>query len=316
LKVLLTGSSGFVGGAIANTLSASSVDLILPVRSGVEFANSHRLAGQKRIVPAINGATDWASCLKGVKTVVHCAAVVEMMKSLDLPQLHALRSVNVDGTLNLARQAAASGVRRFVFLSSIKVNGDSTRPGKPFTDEDTPLPADSYGLSKLQAEKGLQNISQNMGMDFVIIRPPLVYGPGVKGNFAMMMKLVDYGFPLPLSNIRNQRSFIGVDNLVDLVIACISHPEAANKILLASDDQDLSTTELLRAIAQTMGKPIRLFPFPKQLLTVAAKCVGKTGITERLLGSLQVDVTRTKHLLGWVPPVEVEDGLRRCFRKV
>lgn len=315
MKILLTGSSGFVGAALAKSIAASSFGLVAPTRTGSASDNNDQPARLARIMGGIDAATDWVRFLKGVETVVHCAAVSEVGKNPDEKQLHALRSVNIDGTLNLARQAALAGVRRFVFLSSIKVNGDSTRLGTPFMCDDSPLPVDAYGLSKLDAERGLQNIARESGMEFVIIRPPLVYGPGVKGNFRMLMQLVEYGVPLPLSNIRNQRSYIGIDNLVDLVIACTSHPKAANQILLASDDQDLSTTELLRSIAQAMGKSTSLFPCPKQVLATAAKFVGKSTLAEKLLGSLQVDISKTKRLLSWVPPVSVQDGLNRCFPK-
>jgi nucleoside-diphosphate-sugar epimerase len=203
----------------------------------------------------------------------------------------------------------------YFFLSSIKVNGESTRIGNPFMCDDSPLPVDAYGLSKLNAERGLQTIAREAGMEFVIIRPPLVYGPGVKGNFRMLMKLVEYGVPLPLSNIKNKRSFIGVNNLVDLIGACNTHPRAPNRTCLTSDDHVLSTTELLLGFAQAMGKPSRLFPCPKQVLAAAAKCVGKSTLADKLLGSLQIDTSETKRVLSWVPPVSVQDGLNRCFPK-
>lgn len=313
MKILLTGSSGFVGAAIAKSIAASSFELVAPTRRGAGADNNSQIAGLVGTIGEINGATDWGRFLEGVKTIVHCAAVAEVGEKPDDKQLHTLQSVNIDGTLNLARQAAASGVRRLVFLSSIKVNGSSTALGVPFMCDDSPLPLDAYGLSKLDAERGLQNIAREADMEFVIIRPPLVYGPGVKGNFRMLMKLVEYGVPLPLYNIRNKRSFIGIDNLVDLIIACITHPKAANRTFLASDDDDLSTSELLNGIAQAMGKPSRLFPCPKQVLATAAKCVGKSILADKILGSLQVDISETKRLLSWVPPVSVQDGLNRCF---
>lgn len=315
MKILLTGSSGFVGAALAKSIRASHFGLVAPTRTGSVSDNNDLPARLAKTMGEINAATDWGRFLNGVETVVHCAAASEVIKNPDTKQLHALRSVNVEGTLNLACQAASSGVKRLVFLSSIKVNGDTTGPGTPFTYDDSPLPVDVYGLSKLEAERGLQHIARDTGMEFVIIRSPLIYGPGVKGNFAMLIKLVEYGVPLPLSNIRNQRSFIGIDNLVDLVTTCISHPKAANQILLASDDQDLSIKELLHGIAQVIGKPSRLFPCPPRVLAAAAKIIGKASLAQRLLGSLQVDVSRTKHLLEWVPPVDVKEGLSRCFPK-
>ncbi|MDA7719770.1 NAD-dependent epimerase/dehydratase family protein [Alphaproteobacteria bacterium] len=315
MKVLVTGNSGFVGFAIARALEAFHVDLILPVRSRVDSISNLRCGSQFRVIGDINETTNWSSCLEGVDAVVHCAGVSGAGQRANPEKLWALQSVNVDGTLRLARQAAAAGVRRFIFLSSIKVNGESTRPNIPFRPEDAAMPSDAYGMSKFEAEKGLTKICCESGMDFVIIRPPMVYGPNVKGNFAMLMKLVEYGVPLPLSNIRNQRSYIAIDNLVSLVIASISHPKAANQIFLASDDYDLSTVELLQALSKAMGKSCRLFSCPPQVLAATAKCFGKTGLAEKILGSLQVDILRTKHLLGWRPIVSLEEGLSRCFPK-
>ena len=315
MKILLTGSSGFVGAALAKSIATTSFSLVAPTRSGSVANNNSQIAGLVGTIDEINAATDWFRFLEGVETIVHCAAVSEVAKNTDAKQLHDFRSVNTDGTLNLARQAALSGVKRFVFLSSIKVNGGSTGLGAPFMCDDSPLPVDAYGLSKLDAETGLQEIAREAGMEFVIIRPPLVYGPDVKGNFRVLVQLVEYGVPLPLSNIKNKRSFIGIDNLVDLIIACTTHPKAANRIFLASDDDDLSTSELLNGIAQAMGKPSRLFPCPKQVLVAAAKCVGKSALADKLLESLQLDISETKRLLSWVPPVSVQDGLDRCFPK-
>lgn len=223
------------------------------------------------------------------------------------------RRVNVEGTLNLARQAAAAGVQRFIFISSIKVNGEETAPGDAFTASDVPAPQDPYGLSKFEAEEGLRSLAQQTGMEVVIIRPPLVYGPSVKGNFASMIKLVQKGLPLPLGAIHNKRSLVGIDNLVDLIIRCIDHPAAANQTFLASDGVDLSTTELLRSVVKAMGKPSRLVPVPASLLQTGAGLLGKKAMAQRLLGSLQVDISKTREVLGWEPPYTVEEGLRRCF---
>jgi len=223
------------------------------------------------------------------------------------------RRVNVDGTLNLARQAATAGVKRFIFISSIKVNGEQTPLGQPFTAEDTPAPEDAYGISKWEAEQGLLQLATETGMGVVIIRPPLVYGPGVKGNFANMIKLVAKGLPLPLGAIHNLRSLVSVDNLVDLIITCIDHPAATNQVFLAGDGQDLSTTELLRGVARAMGESSRLIPVPSSLLMLGATLSGKKAMAQRLLGSLQVDISKARHLLGWEPLISVEEGLRRCF---
>jgi len=225
------------------------------------------------------------------------------------------RKVNVEGTLNLARHAVAAGVQRFIFISSIKVNGEATVNGSAFGADDKPAPEDAYGLSKLEAEQGLMDIAAKTGMEVVIIRPPLIYGPGVKGNFASMIKLVEKGLPLPLGAIHNQRSLVGIDNLIDLIIRCIDHPAAANQVFLAGDGEDLSTTELLRGVGKAMGQPARLVPVPEGLLQFGATLLGKKAMAQRLLGSLQIDISKTCELLDWKPPYTVEDGLRRCFER-
>jgi nucleoside-diphosphate-sugar epimerase len=260
------------------------------------------------------GDTDWSTALTNQQVVIHAAARAHIMKDEVADPLAEYRRVNVDGTLNLARQAAAAGVKRFIFISSIKVNGEQTPLGQPFTADDTPAPEDAYGMSKWEAEQGLQQLASETGMEVVIIRPPLVYGPGVKGNFASMTKLVAKGLPLPLGAIHNQRSLVALDNLVDLIITCIDHPAAANQVFLAGDGQDLSTTELLRAVARAMGKPSRLIPVPSSLLMLGATLLGKKAVAQRLLGSLQVDIAKARNLLGWEPPVSVEEGLKRCFK--
>jgi UDP-glucose 4-epimerase len=226
--------------------------------------------------------------------------------------LEEFRRVNVQGTLNLARQAAAAGVRRFVFVSSIKVNGEATQLGQPFTADDAPAPLDAYGVSKMEAERGLREIARQTGMEVVIIRPPLVYGPGVKANFAAMMRWLKRGVPLPLGAIHNQRSLVSLDNLVDLLVTCITHPAAANQTFLVSDGADVSTTELLRRMGQALGRPARLMPVPVSWLKLAAAMVGKQDVAQRLCGSLQVDIEKTRRLLGWTPPLSLDQGLKRA----
>ena len=218
---------------------------------------------------------------------------------------------NVEETLNLALQAAAVGVRRFVFISSIKVNGESTSLGQAFAVENVPNPQDPYGISKLEAEQGLINISNQVGMEVVIIRPPLVYGPGVKANFLAMMRWLQKGLPLPLGAIYNRRSLAALDNLVDLIVTCLDHPAAANRTFMVSDDEDISTTELLRRTSKALGKPAYLVPVPESLLQIGAKLLGKQGIIPRLFGNLQVDISHTKQILDWTPPINVDDGLRK-----
>jgi nucleoside-diphosphate-sugar epimerase len=230
-----------------------------------------------------------------------------------LDPLAEYRRVNVQGTLNLARQAAAVGVRRFVFISSIKVNGEESLPGHPFTAHDVPAPEDAYGISKVEAEIELRRVAEETGMEVTIIRPPLIYGPGVKGNFASLISWVRRGLPLPLRGVtHNRRSLVCLDNLVDLILVCIEHPKAANQTFLISDGEDMSTTELLRKIGKALGRPARLIWVPAGLISLMAGLVGKKVISQRLLCSLQVDIRKTCELLNWKPPVAVDEGLRRA----
>jgi nucleoside-diphosphate-sugar epimerase len=221
------------------------------------------------------------------------------------------RRVNVEGTLNLARQAAQAGVRRFIFVSSIGVNGSVSR--KPFTELDKPNPSDFYAQSKWEAEQGLWSVHQETGLEIVIVRPPLVYGPSAPGNFGTLVKWVQRGIPLPLGAIDNDRTFVALDNLVDLIITCIEHPAAANQVFLAGDGQALSTTQLLRGVGSAMGKPARLVPVPAGILMFGARLLGKKDVAQRLLGSLPVDISKARNVLGWEPLLSVEEGLRRCF---
>jgi nucleoside-diphosphate-sugar epimerase len=225
----------------------------------------------------------------------------------------AFRAVNVDGTLNLARQAAAAGVKRFVFISSVKFNDESTALGRAFTEADLANPQDAYGQSKHEAEQGLRQLSANTGMEVVIIRPPLVYGPGVKANFAALMRVVQRGWPLPLGAVHNQRSLVALSNLMDFIVTCITHPQAANQTFLVNDGQDLSTTELVRGMAEAAGVPARLLPVPVWALQAGASLLGKGDAVQCLCGNLQVDISKARSLLGCVPPVSVKEGLRRAM---
>lgn len=307
-KVFLTGGSGFLGGSLLQRLLADGVCVTAAVRgSGASLAiPTYRFT-------QLSDKQVWSDGLSNHDVLLHCAARVHIMDDPSADPLTEFRRVNVEGTLNLARQAAAAGVQRFIFISSIKVNGEETAPGDAFTASDVPAPQDPYGLSKFEAEEGLRSLAQQTGMEVVIIRPPLVYGPSVKGNFVSMIKLVQKGLPLPLGAIHNKRSLVGIDNLVDLIIRCIDHPAAANQTFLASDGVDLSTTELLRSVVKAMGKPSRLVPVPASLLQTGAGLLGKKAMAQRLLGSLQVDISKTREVLGWEPPYTVEEGLRRCF---
>jgi UDP-glucose 4-epimerase len=258
----------------------------------------------------------WAEVLCNRQCVVHLAARVHVMNDTEADPLAAFRQSNVESTLALATQAAQAGVKRFIFISSVKVNGEHTEPGHPFRADDAPAPQDPYGISKMEAEAGLRAIAQQTGMEVVIIRPPLVYGPGVKANFASMVHWLQRGIPLPLGAIHNRRSLVALDNLVDLIITCIDHPAAANQTLMVSDGEDLSTTELLQRMAAALGKPARLIPVPQRLLEWGAALLGKQEVAQRLFSSLQVDAQTTCQLLGWKPPVSLDQGLLQVAKHV
>jgi nucleoside-diphosphate-sugar epimerase len=308
--VLVTGATGFVGRAVCAKLLAESIDVRGPVR---DSGCMEKLPVDVQTVPigGIGPDTDWSEALMGVDTVIHLAARVHVMDDRSGDPLTAFRLVNVEGTERLARMAATQGVKRFVFVSSIKVNGEGTFLGKPFKADDSPTPVDPYGVSKMEAEQGLLQLARETGLEVVIIRPPLVYGPGVKANFAAMLKLLDKGVPLPFGAIHNQRSLVALDNLVDLIITCINHPQAANQVFLVSDNEDISTTELLNKAANAMGKRPILLPVPVSIMRLGAKFLGKKNVADRLFGSLQVDISKARNLLGWTPPINVDEGLRR-----
>ena len=309
-SVLVTGATGFVGSGLVSRLAAEDVETLACVRRDIDPMQE----GVRDILVAeLTAKTDWRQVLAGVKSVVHLAARVHVMHDTAADPVTAFRAVNVDGTVNLARQAAAAGVKRFVFISSVKANGESTQPGRAFTETDAPNPQDAYGQSKHEAEQGLRQLSADTGMEVVIIRPPLVYGPGVKANFAALMRVVQRGWPLPLGAVHNQRSLVALDNLVDFIITCITHPQAANQTFLVSDGQDLSTTELVRGMAQAAGVPARLLPVPVWALQAGASLLGKGDAVQRLCGNLQIDTSKARRLLDWVPPVSVEEGLRRAM---
>lgn len=299
--ILVTGANGFIGRALCAELEARHC----AVRGALR---SEPGEGQCR-VGDIGPETDWKESLQGVGVVVHTAARVHVMRDEVADPLAQYRQVNTEGTLNLARQAAAANVRRFIFISSIKVNGESNLPGKPFTADDICRPEDPYGISKWEAEVGLNSLAETTGLEVVIIRPPLVYGPGVKANFQRMMRWVHRGLPLPLGAVDNRRSLVALANLVDLIIHCIGHPSAANQVFLAADGRDVSTTELLYGLGKALDKPARLLPCPVGLLLAAAALLGKREVVHRLTGSLQVDISRARLLLGWEPPLSIEEGL-------
>ena len=305
--ILVTGATGFVGRALCERLKGRDA-LRIAVRNPIAGAWAEP---SDVVQAALDPAQDWRPALEGITTIVHCAARVHVMNDDAADPLREFRRINADGTLRLATQAAEAGAGRFVFISSIKVNGESTVPGRPFTAQQAPAPIDPYGVSKWEAEQQLRKLSAETGMELVIIRPVLVYGPGVKANFLNMMKWLYKGVPLPLGAIHNKRSLVSLDNLVDLIVTCIDHPRAANQTFLVSDGEDLSTTELLQRMSRALGKRPRLLPVPAWTLETAAKVVGKQSIAQRLCGSLQVDISYTRERLGWTPPVSVDTALRK-----
>lgn len=309
MRCLITGGNGFVGRALTSHVLALGYDVRLPLRQPQRV---DQIAGVETVeIGSLSLENDWTAALREVDRVVHLAARVHVMNDKSSDPLAEFRRVNVEGTANLARQAAAAGVRRFVYLSSIKVNGEFTEVGQPFTADDAPAPGDPYGVSKQEAEQALRQIAADTGMEVVIIRPPLVYGPGVKANFELMMRWLARGVPLPLAAVtQNRRSLVALDNLVELIMTCLSHPAAANQTFLVSDGEDLSTADLFRRMGTALGHSARFFYVPPSMLNLGARLVNKPGIYQRLCGSLQLDIAKTRQLLGWTPPVSVDEGLR------
>ncbi|MDR3213192.1 MAG: NAD-dependent epimerase/dehydratase family protein [Azoarcus sp.] len=305
--VLLTGGSGFIGQALAARLAAQGHRLRLALRSPPQQA----LPGEVFRFAGLNGDTDWSAALAGIEGVIHCAGRAHVMKESAADPLDVFRRCNVDGSLRLARQAARAGVRRFVFVSTAKVWGGRTLPGQPFTVDSAPDPDDAYARSKLEAERALRALAADGSMEVVIVRPPLVYGPGVKANFLRLMQWLDRGWPLPLAAAHNQRSLIARDNLVDLLARCLDHPAAANQVLPVSDGEDLPVAELLRRLGNALGKPARLFHVPIRLLRIGATLFGQQAMADRLCAPLQVDDGHTRRLLGWSPPLTVDEALAR-----
>jgi nucleoside-diphosphate-sugar epimerase len=310
--VCVTGASGFVGAALCAGLISRGVRVRGIYRSRRFLAPDSEI--EPILVAQLGAASDWSSALVGVDCVIHCAARAHIISETESDALAKYRSVNVDGTRRLAEQAAAAGVRRFVYLSSIGVLGTQTNGRAPFTNFDVPEPVEDYAVSKLEAEREVWSVSANTGMEVVLVRPPLVYGAGAKGNLARLQKLVRMGLPLPLGAVHNRRSLIGLDNLVDLLIRCVDSTAAVGQTLLVSDGEDISTADLLRHMAAGLGRSACLFPVPVPLLRLAGCAVGKQFEIERLVGSLQIDSRYTRELLDWTPPVRVAEGIRRMVK--
>jgi nucleoside-diphosphate-sugar epimerase len=308
VKLLVTGATGFIGRAlIARLLRCSDYKIYAAVR---KVATDFPSTVNQWKFDGVSSNTDWNNALQGVDCIIHTAARVHVMSDTANDPLEEFRNVNTSGTLNLARQAAESGVKRFIYLSSIKVNGEATLQGAPFTPDDIFVPTDPYALSKYEAEQGLLKIAHETQMEVVIIRPPLVYGPGVKANFFNMMKWLYKGVPLPFGSIHNKRSLVALDNLVDLILTCIVHPAAANQVLLVSDGEDLSTTELLSRVSLALGKQSWLLPVNQKVLEFGLMLIGKKDLAQRLCGSLQVDISKAERLLNWTPSISVDEGFR------
>lgn len=308
-SILVTGSTGFVGQRLCAVLRETGLAVREAVRRAPPVAASHEAA----VVGEIDERTDWRRAVENVTSVIHLAGRAHVMHDDQADPLAAYRRVNVAGTTRLAQAAAAAGVRRFVFVSSIKVNGEATT-GEPFHETDVPAPLDAYGVSKHEAEEALKRIGRETGMEIVVVRPTLVYGPGVKGNFLSLLRWVRRGLPLPLGRCDNRRSLVGLDNLVDLLRRCATDARAAGHTFLAADGEDLSTPELVRRLARVLGMKPRLLPVPVSWLRLAARVAGRPGVYDRLCGSLQVDIGHAHRVLGWTPPVTVDEGLAQTAR--
>jgi nucleoside-diphosphate-sugar epimerase len=303
MNLLITGGTGFVGQHLVSQLTRRELLYQLAVRSQVENPTNHKYIS----VGDINAHTSWTQALEGVTDVVHLAARAHITQETSSDAYAAFREVNTEGTLHLARQAAAAGVRRFIFLSSVKVNGEGSP--RAYLETDNPAPEDAYAASKWEAEQSLWKISVETGMQMVILRIPLVYGPGVGANFLQLLQTVHKGWPLPLRGIHNCRSLLYIGNLVDAILVALEHPDAANKLYLLSDGQDVSTTQLVERIAQALNKPLRLFSLPQGMLRLVASALGKSSVVDRLFGSLYLDSGKIRQELSWTPPFSMQAGL-------
>ena len=308
MTIVVTGANGFVGTHLCQALQQRGMAYRAVVRTAAgSVPTPHTVS-----LPGMDAQTDWAQALQGASTVVHLAARVHQVHDSSADPLQAFRETNLHSTVQLARSAQLAGVRRFIFVSTVKVLGEQTPPGYPFRADDPARPQDAYAVSKYEAEQALKALTAGSAMELVIVRPPLVYGPGVRANFASLVRAVVRGMPLPLGSVHNQRSLVGLDNLVDLLLLCTHHPRAAGQTLLVSDGHDVSTAELVQQIATALGRPARLLPVPLPWLRLAGRLTGRNAAIQRLCSSLQVDISATCQQLGWTPPVSVAEGLRRA----
>ena len=305
-KILVTGANGFVGRA----LCVEAIVRGMQVRGGVRHQCDLPAGIERLIVGEINENTNWQRALNGCDVLVHLAARVHVMRESAKNPLEEFRRVNVQGTEHLARSAVASGVKRFVYVSSIKVNGEETLGGKSYAERDMPMPQDAYGISKWEAEQALHRVAEETGLEVVIVRPPLVYGAGVKGNFAQLLSVLARGIPLPLASIKNHRDLIYVGNLVDALVACATHSNAAGQTYLVSDGEGVSTPDLIRNLASALGKSNLVFPFPMSVMRFCASLLGKSSAVDRLTQSLQIDSSKIRKELGWQPPYTMQQGLK------
>ncbi|MCG7984005.1 MAG: SDR family oxidoreductase [Candidatus Thiodiazotropha lotti] len=304
-KILVTGANGFVGTHLCPYL----VDQGYSVRAALRSRQAAWQVGEQTVVGDISADSDWQQALQGVDSVIHLAGRAHVMRESTDDPLSLFRQVNVAGSLRLAEQAMVAGVRRFVYLSSIKVNGESSS-AKPLAADDPAKPEDAYGQSKWEAEQALKDYLANGDMELVIVRPVLVYGAGVKGNLQSLVRWIRNGVPLPLAGVENRRSLVGIDNLLDFLQLCIEHPAAAGEAFLVADGEDLSTPRLIRMLAQAMGVKAKLFPLPNRVLRLLGRLSGRSAAIDRLCGDLQVDLDKNRRLLGWTPKQSVEAGLR------
>jgi nucleoside-diphosphate-sugar epimerase len=307
MKILVTGATGFIGNKLCQALSAHGDTVFAVARRQVAIDTNITVINK-----VLSKETDWHDCLKDIDVVIHLAGRAHVMNDVSENPYQAYADINIDATKHLAKQAVLSGVKRFIYLSSIKVNGERTKD-VAFSETDSPQPKDDYGTTKCEAEKVLNNIARQTGMDVVIIRPPLVYGAGVKANFKSLIKLAQLNIPLPFGAIDNKRSLVFIENLIDFILLCTHHPNAANQTFLISDDDDVSTTRLIQYIKEASGKRPLLIPVPQSWLRFVFQLIGKSFLSDRLLGNLQVDITKAKTLLNWKPPFALEQGINKTI---